>query len=259
MLLILRFKYWIKITVFITVLVIHKFIILCLSPNWHSNALGNFVFLFARNQAWRTSDQGRLCSRWTTSHPITMMMITHTSVWMGKIAQVFSAALMIVAQGHGVKTGCTFMCPKLTPTPEYSSLQLLASSTSCTGLGTSISYKYMVWVRLGLVWNLRNIWKSFVNSSSSWYCIRLCKCGKGAERFYQWCLYPMMCSNGENALVKKENMRCMWHVGGIKVLYYFEYYQQELFQKIWNTDNLLLQTVCAISNTFIKNICLAIF
>lgn len=73
-----------------------------------------------------------------------MMMISHTSVWMGKTAQVFSAVLMIVAQGRGVKTGCTFMCPKLTPTPEYSSQLLLASLTLCTGLGTSISFKDMV-------------------------------------------------------------------------------------------------------------------
>lgn len=132
------------------------------------------MFLYARNQAWRTSDQGRLCSRWTTLRLIMMMMmITHTSVWMGKTAQVFSAALMTVAQGHGVKTGCMFMCPKLTPTPEYSSQLLLASSTLCTGLGTSISYKDMVWVRLGLIWNLRNIWKSFVTFPSSQYCIRV--------------------------------------------------------------------------------------
>lgn len=73
-----------------------------------------------------------------------MMMITRMNVWMGKTAQVFSAVLMTVAQGHGVKTGCMSMCPKLTPTLEYSSQLLLASSTLCTGSGTSISYNDMV-------------------------------------------------------------------------------------------------------------------
>lgn len=81
-----------------------------------------------------------------------MMMITHMSVWMGKTAQVFSAVLMTVAQGHGVKTGCMSMYPKLTPTLEYSSQLLLASSTLCTGLGISISYKHTVRYGLSEAW-----------------------------------------------------------------------------------------------------------
>lgn len=73
-----------------------------------------------------------------------MMMIMCTSVWMERTAQVFSAALMTVAQGRGVKTGCMFMYPKSTPTPEYSFQLLLAFSTLYTGLGIYISYKDMV-------------------------------------------------------------------------------------------------------------------
>lgn len=148
-----------------------SFFILCPRPSQHFNVQFISVFLYNRNQAWQTSDQGRLCSRWTTLRPM-MMMITYMSVWMERTAQVFSAALMTVAQGRGVKTGCMFMYPKLTLTPEYSFQLLLAFSTLCTGLGTYISYKEMVSLRLGLIWNIRNIWKSFVYFPLSWYCMR---------------------------------------------------------------------------------------
>lgn len=77
-----------------------------------------------------------------------MATIMDTSALKVKTAPAFFVALMIAAQDHGEKEGYTSEWPRLTLTPESSSLPLSPSSTLCIGLVT-FTCKHQIFDSLG--------------------------------------------------------------------------------------------------------------
>lgn len=99
---------------------------------------------WSRTQQWISVLARLRPSRWTMPH--TCRSVTRslaTSVWMGRTAQASSAALRIVARGHGVTVVCTSASPKSTRTRVSSSPLPSASSILSTGCHTCTCERHL--------------------------------------------------------------------------------------------------------------------